>query len=67
MLESLCELGVLQQHPQARGWVDELQVLASRADMRELVALAHLHASRLGDPGGAIAAQSLFDEIRQPH
>lgn len=65
-LESLCDVAVAQRLPQARGWVDELQKLASRADMRELVALAHLHASRLGDRGSALAGQALFEEIRKP-
>lgn len=64
-LASLCDVAVPQRLPQARGWVDELLMLASRADMREFVALAHRHASTLGDKGGALAAQALFNEILQ--
>jgi DNA-binding SARP family transcriptional activator len=65
-LDVLCGLAVDKAMPQATAWIDELQVLAGRSGMRELVARAHLHRCGLGDAASGNAARFLAVEIDNP-
>jgi hypothetical protein len=46
--------------------VAELERLAARGDMRELVVRAALHRMSLGDPGGLESARLLGETIDNP-
>lgn len=65
-LDALAAIGIKHGRPEARTWIADLEALASRSGMRELVARAYLHRSRLGDPDAAAAAQVLVAEIDNP-
>ena len=65
-LESLCELAVAKQMPQAPVWIDELQMLAARSGMRELMVRALLHRFELGETQSGEAARLLAHEIGSP-
>jgi DNA-binding SARP family transcriptional activator len=66
ILDAQCELGVREQHPDTRAWVDTMRDLASRTGMRELTVRALLHGARLGNPGDAAAASLLAADIDNP-
>jgi len=65
-LEALAAVEVADAAPEARGRLAELERLAARGDMRELVVRAALHRARLGDPGGLTAARLLGEAIDNP-
>lgn len=65
-LDVLCGLAVDEGMPQSTAWIDELQVLAGRSGMRELVARAHLHRCALGDTASGNAARLLAVEVGSP-
>ena len=44
----------------------QLERLAARGDMRELVVRAALHRAKLGDPSGVESARSLSEAIDNP-
>jgi hypothetical protein len=50
----------------AARWVTDLESLAARRGMRELLARAYLHRRRLGDDTALVAATLLVDEIDNP-
>ena len=64
-LDALCGVAVREQLPQARTWVADLESLASRSGMRELLVHAYLHRYRLGDDTGE-AAVMLAAQIENP-
>jgi len=66
VLEALCALAVREALPQAPTWVAELQAVAARCGMRELLARAHLHGAALGDAGSGSAARLLVETIDNP-
>jgi DNA-binding SARP family transcriptional activator len=65
-LDALCVLAVEHRRPEAARWVADLETLATRTGMRELVARAYLHRGRLGDRGAAEAARVLAAEVDNP-
>ena len=65
-LDSLCVLAIEQRRPEAARWVADLEALATRTGMRELVARAYLHRGRLGDRAAADAARVLAAEVDNP-
>ncbi|HVL53133.1 MAG TPA: hypothetical protein VM344_02625, partial [Vitreimonas sp.] len=65
-LDALAGLGIKHGHPEARAWIADLEALAARTGMRELVARAYLHRAKLGDPDAAAAAVVLVAEIDNP-
>ena len=65
-LEALCAAGVTHSAASAGHWVDELETLASRHGMRELLARAAMHRARLGEPGALEAAQVLAGLVDNP-
>jgi tetratricopeptide (TPR) repeat protein len=65
-LDALCTLAIEHGHSSAKAWVADLQALATRTGMRELIARAYLHRSRLGDPAAGHAADVLAAEVDNP-
>lgn len=65
-LDALCAVAVRHRRPEAARWIADLEALAARTGMRELVARAYLHRSRLGDGSAAAAARVLAAEIDNP-
>ena len=56
--DALCTVAVADRTPGARRWVADLEALAARTGMRDLLARAHLHRHALGE-GSALAAAAL--------
>lgn len=65
-LDAVCSIAVEHALPSAPRWVEELQLVASRAGFRELTAKALLYRSRLGEPGALSAAQAAADGLDNP-
>jgi len=65
-LEALAGLAIAEGDPAAPAHVCELERLAARCDMRELVVRAALHRARLGDPAGLASARPLAEAIDSP-
>lgn len=65
-LDALCEAGVRHRPQQAARWVADLEALAARTGMRELLVRALLHRSALGDASAAEAARLFASEIDNP-
>lgn len=65
-LDALCGLAVAHDPGQAPRHIDDLEALATRTGMRELVARAYAHRGRLGDRAAAQAAQVLAAEVDNP-
>jgi tetratricopeptide (TPR) repeat protein len=65
-LDALCALAVEQGRPEAARWIEDLEALATRTGMRELVARAYAHRGKLGDRAAADAAQVLAAEVDNP-
>ncbi|MDQ3985335.1 MAG: SARP family transcriptional regulator [Actinomycetota bacterium] len=61
--DALCAVGIDNGWEAAGRWVDDLEAMASRGGMRELVVRAALHRAELGDEGAAEAAQALAGGI----
>src|SRR3989337_597604 len=65
-LDALCTLAHEHGRPEAARWIGDLEALAARTGMREMVARAYLHRRRLGDPAAAEAARVLAAEVDNP-
>jgi DNA-binding SARP family transcriptional activator len=65
-LDALCALAIEQGRVDAAHWIDDLEALATRTGMRELVARAYAHRGNLGDRAAAAAAQVLAAEVDNP-
>jgi DNA-binding SARP family transcriptional activator len=65
-LDALAGVAIADAAPDAPAVVDELERLAARGDMRELVVRAAMHRGRLGDPSGLGAARVLGEAIDNP-
>jgi len=64
ILDGMCSIG--HRDERAAGWIDELESLASRTGMRELLLRAYLHRARRGDARARDAARLLGQEIDNP-
>jgi len=64
VLDGMCTFG--RDDDRAPGWIDELESLASRTGMRELLLRAYLHRARLGDAQAHDTAKLLGPEIDNP-
>lgn len=64
VLDGLCQVGCADER--AGGWIEQLDALASRTGMRELLLRAYLHRARRGDGGARDAATLLGAEIDNP-
>jgi DNA-binding SARP family transcriptional activator len=65
-LDALCTLAVEQRYVEAAHWIDDLEALATRTGMRELVARAYAHRGNLGDHAAGAAARVLAAEVDNP-
>ena len=65
-LDALCSVALESDRVAVSRWIDDLQALAARTGMRELVARAYTHRGRLGDRSAAEAAQVLAAEVDNP-
>jgi len=65
-LDALCTLGIEHQQPEAARWIDDLEALAARTGMREMVARAYLHRERIGIAVAGGAARVLAAEVDNP-
>ena len=65
-LEALAGVAIADAAPDAQACVTQLERLAARGDMRELVVRAALHRAKLGDPSGVEAARLLSEAIDNP-
>ena len=65
-LEALCRVAVDNRAPSSAQWVAELEVLAAKAGLRELLTRATMHRARLGDAGAVEAAAFLAAGIDNP-
>jgi tetratricopeptide (TPR) repeat protein len=65
-LDALAGVAVSCEVDDAAALVAELERIAARSDMRELVVRAALHRAALGDPSGVEAARPLAEAIESP-
>jgi DNA-binding SARP family transcriptional activator len=65
-LDALCSVAVEHGAPATSQWIDELETVAARRGIRELVLHAAVYRARLGEPGALAAARSLAAQIDNP-
>jgi ATP/maltotriose-dependent transcriptional regulator MalT len=65
-LDALCQVAVDQRVGGAGRWIDELEAIAARRGIRELLLRATLYRARLGERGALEAAMSLAAQIDNP-
>jgi hypothetical protein len=65
-LDALCAVAVEHRAAAAGRWIDELEAIASRRGIRELLLRATLYRARLGVPGALDVACSLAAQIDNP-
>lgn len=65
-LDALCALALDHRPVEASRLIDDLEALATRTGMRELVARAYAHRAALGDRAAADAARVLAAEVDNP-
>jgi hypothetical protein len=65
-LDALCEAAIELGRPEAGGWVRDLESVAARTGMNELLVRAQLHRARLGDARALDAAMLFADRIDNP-
>ena len=65
-LDALCAVAVEHRAEASVQWIDELEAIAARRGIRELVLRAAVYRARLGEPGALDAARSLAAEIDNP-
>ena len=65
-LDALCGVAVKHTRPEARAWVADLETLAARTGMSEMLVRAHLHRTALGDRNAAETASLFADRLDNP-
>ena len=65
-LDALCAVGVEHGLASTARWIDELEAIAARRGIRELVLRAAVYRARLGEPGALAVARSLAAQIDNP-
>jgi hypothetical protein len=65
-LDALCSVAVEHRAESTSQWIDELETIAARRGIRELLLRATVYRSRLGEPGALDAARSLAAQIDNP-
>lgn len=65
-LDALCEVAIDQALSQTPAYVQDLESVASRTGMAELLTRANLHRAALGEPGAADAARLFAERIDNP-
>jgi DNA-binding SARP family transcriptional activator len=66
-LDGLCSVGISEGMPEAPKWVSDLEALAGRTGMRELLVRAYLHRHDSGDQTALDAAVLLACDVDNPH
>lgn len=66
ILDTTCEFALREGDERAGEWIDRLERLAARADLREFAVRAQLHRHRLGEAGALEAADLLAREVDNP-
>lgn len=66
-LDALCEVGITHRLPQTERWVNDLETVAARSGMRELLARSYMHRFRLGHYPALETARLLSSEIDNPY
>lgn len=65
-LDALCALATQEQLPTAGRWISDLESLAARTGMKEMLARAYLYRARLGEAEAAATAWFLVQEVDNP-
>jgi DNA-binding SARP family transcriptional activator len=65
-LDALCGAAVEHGDASAKRWVGELEAIAARRGLRDLLVRATVHRARLGDPGALESARSLAAQVDNP-
>ena len=65
-LDALCTLGIAHGRSETGSWIAELEALATRTGMRELIARAYQHRYNQGDDKSGLAARVLAAEVDNP-
>jgi tetratricopeptide (TPR) repeat protein len=65
-LEALCAAAVEHGDPSAERWIGELEVIAARRGLRDLLVRATVHRARLGEPGALENARTLAAQVDNP-
>src|SRR5919106_1008409 len=65
-LDALCAVAVEHGAEFTVRWIDELEAIAARRGIRELVLRAAVYRARIGESGAAFVARSLAAEIDNP-
>lgn len=65
-LDALCRVAIAQGQKAAPRWIADLESLAARCGMRELLVRALLHKAQLGEPGAFETARDLATAIDNP-
>ena len=65
-LDALCSVAIEAGAPQASEWVNDLELVAARTGMNEMVVRAQLHRAQLGDDRAVATARLFADRIDNP-
>jgi DNA-binding SARP family transcriptional activator len=65
-LEALCRVAVEHDPDSAARWIDELEAIAARRGLRELLVRANLHRARLGEADALENARTLAAQVDNP-
>jgi len=65
-LDALCEVAIQTGSQRARAWVGDLETIAARTGMNEMLVRAQLHRVALGDSRAVDAARLFADRIDNP-
>jgi DNA-binding SARP family transcriptional activator len=65
-LDALCGAAVEHGDPSAERWIGELEAMAARRGLRDLLVRATVHRARLGEPGALENARALAAQVDNP-
>ena len=65
-LDALCDVAIQVDSPHARAWVGDLETLAARTGMNEMLVRAQLHRVALGDARAGETARLFAERIDNP-
>lgn len=64
--DALCAVAVDHRSEATRRWIDELELVAARRGIRELLLRASVYRALIGEPGALEVARSLASQIDNP-
>jgi DNA-binding SARP family transcriptional activator len=65
-LDALCGAAIEHGDPSAERWIGELEAIAARRGLRDLLVRATVHRARLGEPGALENARALAAQVDNP-